>query len=148
MASTGGILVIIAASVFLSWIWPTLGAAARVLTLGAMGAGIKRWGWVLAGGYRARPVGQLLQIAGLGVFAVALVIAGDAWTDGSPPAIAVGLLAMAIPVHGLWVAVGKSVVMPAFELGALGFVVSLGFSAALLSWLAARLGRGLAEDGP
>ena len=120
LAATGGAVVIIAASVLAEWVWPRLGDSGRSLVL--MGAGflVHLLGLRVESRDRWRPAGYLLQTSGLLVLLGAFVYSERPWPDLSPPAIAIGLVCLVLPLVLAVRSVGRDPFMPAVHV-ALGF---------------------------
>lgn len=97
VASLAAVALILAAILFAQRNWPSLSDGVRTAVL--LGAGLV----VYLSGLRVlrrsswRYSGVLLLTGGLGVFISGLAYSYNAWPDGTPPAVATGLLALAIP---------------------------------------------------
>jgi hypothetical protein len=123
VASTGAIVTLIAAGVFLEWAWPLMDAASRTGLLAAAGLGLSLWGARLETLRRWVPAALLMQVAGLGLLTVAFVYSKNAWADVSAGGVAVGVAAMAVPALLAPRTLRLNVVMPAVHLCfGLGFV--------------------------
>ncbi|MFG1690832.1 hypothetical protein ACGF5M_01545 [Gemmatimonadota bacterium] len=121
VAGTGAVVLVIAAGTFLEWAWPLMGPGWQSCVLGLAGVGAYLVGVRLEGAGRWGPVGYFLQMAGPVTLLMALGYSGEAWPDGSPGGIAVGIIALAVPPITMVHAIRRNTLMPAVH-AILGFI--------------------------
>lgn len=127
LAGAGAVVLLVAAGVLGDWLWPRMGVGTRSFVLAAVGVGVHGLGLRIEGRVRWRPAAWLLQTAGLLVLLGAFAYSGQRWPDASAGGVAVGILALAVPVVTAPRTLGRNAVMPAVHL-----VVGLGFLAVFL----------------
>lgn len=110
---TAAVVLILAAGAFTSWAWPQLARGARSTVLAVVGIAVAVAGRALEDRTRWRPAAYLLQTGGMVVLLMAFVHSGEAWSDGSPGGLVVGLLALATPLLAAPGALGRRGPMPA-----------------------------------
>ncbi|MBW3534039.1 MAG: hypothetical protein KY453_02285 [Gemmatimonadetes bacterium] len=113
MGITAAVVLVLAAGAFTSWAWPMLSQGARSMVLAAVGVAVALAGRVLEDRSRWRPAAYLLQTGGMVVLLMAFVHSGEAWSDGSPGGLVVGLLALVTPLLATPTALGRRGPMPA-----------------------------------
>lgn len=98
VAYAGGVALFLAGVLFVTQTWPHLSEGARTSVLGLLALAV--WGAGRAVGRRDRwgRIGDVLQVAALGLGAFALVYSDNAWPEGSAGARTVGAVALAIPI--------------------------------------------------
>lgn len=116
LASTAGIVLLIAGGLFLSWSWPLLGEGARVTLLGLIALALLGLGMGIERGRRWLPVSYLLQTAALGLLLAAFTYSERAWADVTLGGVLAGCMALAVPVVLAPWAIRRGVVMPAVHL--------------------------------
>lgn len=116
LATTGGIILVIAGGVFLDWAWPQMTEMIRTGVLAAIGLGIHLGGARLERNRRWFPAAILLQTAGLVLLAIALAYSERAWPDLSAGGIATGLVALSFPLVLGRRSLGRNKLMPAVHL--------------------------------
>jgi hypothetical protein len=123
IASTGAVVLLIAAGVFLDWAWPMMDEATRTGFLAAVGLLVHLWGARLEVVRRWIPAALLMQTGGLGVLMAALIYSDHAWADMSAGGVATGVGALLVPLVLAPRAFRANAVMPAVHLCfALGFL--------------------------
>jgi hypothetical protein len=115
VAGTAAVVLLIASGVFAEWAWPLMGERARTTFLGLLGAGVYLWGAHIEWSRRWLPASLLMQIAGLGLVLGAFVYVDRLWSSG-PASVAVGVLALAVPLVLAPRSFRRSAVMPAVHL--------------------------------
>lgn len=120
LATTGAVVLITAAGVFLGWAWPALGVPTRVVVLVAVGIGMQLLGMRLE--HRARWVvpSYLMQTGGLLIILLAVAYSEEAWPNASAGAVAISVVGLALPMVTAWLSVRRNPVMPAVH-AALGY---------------------------
>ncbi|MGI9626952.1 MAG: hypothetical protein ACR2QM_08965, partial [Longimicrobiales bacterium] len=113
VATAGAVVAVIAAATFLSWAWPTLEDTGQAIVLGLIGVGLQAIGLGVEGRIRWRPVGYLLQVAGLAILLIAVVHSERVWSDGSAVAMLFGALALLTPLAMIPVTAPRNSFMPA-----------------------------------
>jgi len=113
IAGTAGMLTLIAVAVLLRWSWPHLGPVGQTTLIAGGGVVLALGGVVLELRPGRAPVGHGLQTAGLTILLMAYAYSERAWANGSPLAIALGLLVISVPLVLAPLSVGRSLVMPA-----------------------------------
>ena len=113
IAGTAGLLTLVAAAVLLRWSWPHLGPVGQTGLIAGAGVVLVLGGMVLEPRRGRAPVGHGLQTAGLTILLMAYAYSERAWSNGSPLAIAMGLLVISVPLVLAPLSVGRSLVMPA-----------------------------------
>jgi len=116
LAIAAGVVLVIAAVLFLRWTWPMLGPATRTIVLEVIGVllvicGVKaelRGKWV--------PASHLIQLTGLGVLTAAVGHLMAAWPDDVWPRVGLGLVALVVPVGLIPGALRRSALTPAAHL--------------------------------
>jgi hypothetical protein len=111
VASLGAVALVLAAGLFASRNWPSLSDGMRTAVL--LAGGLVTYGLGLRVFQRLswRYSGMLLQTGGLGVMLSGLVYSNNAWPGSSPEAIAMGLVALAIPAVVAPISFREGVVM-------------------------------------
>ncbi len=128
MAGTGGVVLLIAAGVFLDWAWPLMGTEARAFLLAAAGIAVVLLGVNLEGRTgRWLPAAYLLQTSGLALLLTAFIYSEEAWADASAGGLFVGAMSLAVPIVLAPRAMRRNVVMPAVH-----FAMGLAFLAVFL----------------
>lgn len=120
VAVTGGVLLLIAVGVFLVRAWPELGPEARTGILAVLAVALHGLGSFLVGRDPESTTARVLQASGLAVLLAAFVHSEEAWADGSPGGLVVGVSALAIPV-GLLPGSLRAGPVPASLVTALGY---------------------------
>lgn len=118
LAFTGGVLLLFAAGVFLSWAWPYLGVEAQSGILALSGFGVILAGVRLEAEERWRPASYLMQASGIGLLMAAYIHSESVWPDQSVPGFVVGLASLVTPIALTAHAMRRSVVMPAIHMTA------------------------------
>jgi hypothetical protein len=113
IAGTAGLLTLVAAAVLLRWSWPHLGPVGQTTLIAVAGVILVLGGMVLEPRRGRAPVGHGLQTAGLAILLMACAYSEKAWANGSPLAVASGLLVISVPLVLAPLSVGRSLVMPA-----------------------------------
>jgi hypothetical protein len=113
VAGTAGTVTVIAAGVFFGWAWPHLGPGGRSAALGITGGLLALLGLRVEQRPGRGPAGYALQSAGLLLVLVAFAYSEGAWGNGSPGALLVGGIALAVPLLMAPMAVRRNRVMPA-----------------------------------
>ncbi len=121
VAGTGAVVLVIAAGTFLEWAWPLMGPGWQSSVLALAGVGAYLVGVRLEEAGRWGPVGYFLQMAGPVTLLMALGYSAEAWPDGSPGGIAVGVIALAVPPITMVHAIRRNTLMPAVH-AILGFI--------------------------
>ncbi|MBT5697670.1 MAG: DUF2157 domain-containing protein [Gemmatimonadales bacterium] len=98
LATTGGVVLVIAAGVFLEWSWPQMSEAVRSGVLAVIGISVVAIGARLELLRRWIPASFLLQAGGLGVVLAAMIYSGEAWPDETVGAIAFAVMSLAMPI--------------------------------------------------
>lgn len=98
LATTGGVVLVIAAGVSWEWSWPQMSEAVRAGVLAVIGISVIVMGARLELLRRWIPASFLLQAGGLGVVLAAMVYSGEAWPDETFGAIAFAVMSLAIPI--------------------------------------------------
>lgn len=98
VAVTAGVLLLIAAGVFLARAWVELTPAARTGIIAFLAVALHGLGSFLLGRRREPVLARVLQISGLVVLMAAFIHSEEAWADGSGSAVVVGLSALAVPL--------------------------------------------------
>ncbi|MBT3325102.1 MAG: DUF2157 domain-containing protein, partial [Gemmatimonadales bacterium] len=98
LATTGGVVLVIAAGVFLEWSWPQMSEAVRSGVLAVIGISVVAIGARLELLRRWIPASFLLQAGGLGVVLAAMIYSGEAWPDETFGAIAFAVMSLAMPI--------------------------------------------------
>ena len=127
VATTGAVILLIAAGLFLDWAWPRMNPGGRSIFLAGVGLGVHLWGIRLEVVRRWIPAALLMQTAGLGVLMAALIYSERAWADVSAGGIGAGVVALLIPVLLSPRSFRANAVMPAVHL-----CFGLGFAAVFL----------------
>jgi hypothetical protein len=127
LAATGGVILLIAGGVFLSWTWPLLGEAARTMVLGISAVGVLVLGVRFENSHRWLPVSYLMQTSALGLLLTAFIYSERAWSDTSAGGFVMGVLSLGVPIVLAPRSMRRSVVMPAVHLA-----MGLGFLAVFL----------------
>lgn len=115
LASTGAVVLLIAAGVFLDWAWPLMGEGVRSGFLAAAGMGVYVGGARIEWMRRWLPAALFMQIAGLALLLGAFLYAENAWSGGSS-GVVTGALALAVPIVLAPLSFRRSAVMPAVHL--------------------------------
>lgn len=102
LATTGGAVLVVAASTFLAWAWPAMGYAGQSVTLALIGFLILGSGLRLTDLGKWIPVAYLLQVAGAVLVFMACLHSERAWSDGTVGGWTVGLLGLVLPVALFW----------------------------------------------
>ena len=113
LAGTAGVVLLIAAGVFIDWAWPQMTEATRTGFLVGVGLGVHLWGVRLESTRRWVPAALLMQVSGLGVLATAIIYSERAWADGSAGGVAMGVLGLAAVLALAPRSFKRSIVMPA-----------------------------------
>lgn len=123
VASLGAVALILAAVLFAQRNWPNLSEAARTVVLLAAGLVVYLLGLRVRRRLAWRYSGVLLQAGGWGVLISGIAYSYNAWADGSPAAVAMGVLSLAIPVATAPVSFREGVLMTGVHAAAAyGFV--------------------------
>ncbi len=120
LAGTGGVVVIIAASVLAQWVWPRVGDSGRSMVLMVAGFLVHFLGFQVESRDRWRPAGYLLQTSGLLILLGAFMYSERPWPDLSVPALVIGGVCLVLPLLLAYRSVGRDPFMPAVHV-ALGF---------------------------
>ncbi|MSR37000.1 MAG: DUF2157 domain-containing protein, partial [Gemmatimonadetes bacterium] len=120
LAATGGVVVVIAASVLAQWAWPRMGDSGRSMVLMSVGFLVHFLGLRVEPRDRWRPAGYFLQTAGLLILLGAFMYSERPWPDLSPQALVIGLACLVLPLVLTYRSVGRDPFMPAVHV-ALGF---------------------------
>ncbi|MEM7414102.1 MAG: hypothetical protein AAF389_01325 [Gemmatimonadota bacterium] len=118
LAFTGGVLLLFAGGVFLSWAWPYLGVEGQSVVLAVAGFAVIVGGVRLEAEERWRPASYLMQASGLGLLLAAYIHSESVWPDQSIPGFVVGIASLVTPIALTAHAMRRSVVMPAIHLAA------------------------------
>jgi hypothetical protein len=102
LATTGGAVLVVAASTFLTWVWPEMGYAGQSVTLALIGFLVLGLGLRLTDLGKWIPVAYLLQVAGAVMIFMALLHSENAWSDGTAGGWGVGLIGLILPVALFW----------------------------------------------
>jgi hypothetical protein len=113
LAVAGGIVLLIALGVLADWLWPKISVGTQVVVLAVTGAVVYAGGLRVEGRNRWRPVAYALQTAGLLVVFWSTIYSGEAWPEGSPGAVAMGVVALLTPLVTGTLALRSNPVMPA-----------------------------------
>jgi hypothetical protein len=125
VASTGAIVLLIAAGVFLDWAWPLMGEGSRSGVLVASGLLVHFAGVRLESRHRWSPAALFMQMSALGFLLTAAFYSKLAWPDASTGGIAVGIASLAVPLLLAPRTFRLNLVMPAVHLcAALGFATA------------------------
>lgn len=125
LGSTGAILLIIAGSVFFSWIWPSFGSGGQSIAL----AGIAVLGFGVGRAMERRdrwiPAAYMLQAAGLALLLISTAYSEEAWPEATAGGMIAGLVAAAAPILALIRSHRRNSVLPPIEvtLGYMGVVI-------------------------
>jgi hypothetical protein len=127
LATTGGVVLVIAAGVFGEWSWPQMSEAVRAGVLTVIGISVIVMGARLELLRRWIPVSFLLQAGGLGVVLAAMVYSGEAWPDETFGAIVFAVMSLTIPIVVGIPGTRTNVVTPAvgFAFGLVSFAILL-----------------------
>lgn len=117
LAASAAVIVMVAAGVFLSVAWPSLGEGVRTAVLVAGGFAMLVGGKSLEGRSGLAPVGYLLQTAGMGLLLFAYVYSENAWGNDSPLRFAIAAMAFLTPLLTVMLAIRSNHVMPAVNAG-------------------------------
>jgi hypothetical protein len=118
LAATGAVVLLIAAGAFVTWAWPDMGPAARVGVLVVAAVTVQVLGMALQGRERWVPPSYLMQTAGLGILLAAVAYSENAWSDGTPGAVAIGLIGLLFPTGTAVLSIRRGPVMPAVHAAA------------------------------
>jgi hypothetical protein len=142
LASTGALILLLAAGVFGDWLWPRLDARGRSLALGAAALSVYFCGLLLGRGERKRAASYVLQTTGLLILLGTYSYSEVAWANTSVGGIVVGVLALATPLLAAPRSfLRKDPVMPAVHLAlGLAFVATflvraLGLEIDTVAWI-------------
>lgn len=113
LATAAAIVSVIAAATLLRWAWPSLQAPGQAIMLGVIGIGLQAFGLRMEDGARWRPVGYLLQVAGLGILLLAVGHSERAWSDRTLAAMLIGAVALATPLVMIPFTAPRNAFMPA-----------------------------------
>ncbi len=102
LATTGGAVLVVAASTFLTWVWPEMGYGGQSVTLASIGFLVLGLGLRLTDRGKWIPVAYLLQVAGAVLIFMASIHSEKAWSDGTIGGWGVGLLGLILPVGLFW----------------------------------------------
>lgn len=116
LAGTAAVVLLIASGVFVDWAWPRMDDQARTVFLVVVGIGVHLWGARIEASRRWLPAALLMQVAGLGVLAWAIVYSERAWADGTGGAVILGILGLAVPAVLAPRTLRGSALMPAVHL--------------------------------
>jgi hypothetical protein len=98
LATTGALILLIAAGVFGDWLWPRLDARGRTVALGAAALAVYVCGLLMGRGERRRAASYVLQITGLLILLGTYVYSESAWANASIGGMVIGVLALATPL--------------------------------------------------
>jgi hypothetical protein len=98
LASTGALILLVAAGVLGDWLWPLLDARGRTVALGAAAVAVYACGLLMGRGERRRAASYVLQITGLLILLGTYVYSESAWANTTAGGIVIGLLALATPL--------------------------------------------------
>lgn len=115
VATTGAVILVIAASVFLRWAWPLMGPGSRSVLLGGAGVVTMALGIALDSRTRLAPAEYLLRAASLAILLMAFGYSRRAWDDSSIGAIVFGLGILAVPLVTAGLAIRRKPIMPAIH---------------------------------
>jgi hypothetical protein len=128
LAATGGLVLLIAAGVFLDWAWPLMGVTMRSFFLAAAGVAVIVIGVSLeAKPRRWLPAAYLTQVTGLALIFSAAAYSEEAWSDASLGGVLAGTMALVTPIVLAPRAMRSNAVMPAVH-----FTFGLAFLALFL----------------
>jgi hypothetical protein len=127
LASTGGLVLLIASGVFLDWAWPRMGMATRTFLLAAAGVALIVLGVSLEGKRRWLPAAYLTQTTGMTLILFAAAYSEEAWSDASFGGALAGTMALVTPIVLAPRAMRRNAVMPAVH-----FTFGLAFLALFL----------------
>lgn len=113
LAATGGVVTVIAVGVLFGWAWPHLGPGWRSAALGLVGGALALAGAIVERSPGREAPGYGLQTAGLVLVLAGFAYSEAAWENGSPGALVVGAVALALPLVLAPLAVRRNAVMPA-----------------------------------
>ena len=142
LASTGALILLVAAGVFADWLWPRLELGGRAVVLGVVGVAVHIIGLFVGGRERWRAASYVLQITGLLILLGTYAYSEGAWPDASLGGIVIGLLALLTPlVTAPRSFLRRDPVMPAAHLAlALAFLATFlwrtfGMSGDVIIWI-------------
>jgi hypothetical protein len=115
LATTGGAVLVVAASTFLAWAWPEMGYAGQSVTLAVIGFLVLGLGLRLTDQGKWIPVAYLLQVAGSVLIFMAFIHSEKAWSDGTVGGWGVGLLGLFLPLALFWRATRAHGVLAALQ---------------------------------
>jgi hypothetical protein len=142
LATTGALILLLAAGVFADWLWPRMALSGRTVVLGLVGAAVHVIGLWMREGERWRAASYVLQITGLLILLGTFVYSEGAWPAATLGGVVVGLLALLTPlVTAPRALLTRDPVMPAAHLAlGLAFLATflwrgLGLSANEIIWI-------------
>jgi hypothetical protein len=98
LASTGALILLVAAGVFGDWLWPRLDARGRTVALAAAAVAVYGCGLLMGRGERRRAASYVLQITGLLILLGTYVYSESAWANSTVGGMVIGVLALATPL--------------------------------------------------
>ncbi|MEZ4417332.1 MAG: hypothetical protein R3E10_16380 [Gemmatimonadota bacterium] len=107
LGATAGVVLLMAAGVFIARNWVLLEVPLRCTILGVTGLLLVAGARMLERRERMEPVGVGLRASGLSLLLVAYLYSDEAWSAGSPGALAVAALALLTPWLSLRLSIGR-----------------------------------------